>query len=89
MVCHLGLRPCCCNLLSISVQDVSQDDIPIMLVGNKSDLREQALQDGITCVSTSYGEKLAMVRPLNLNVLALLLNNRAKLCYLWQEKSKP
>uniref|UniRef100_A0A8C8FJH6 EF-hand domain-containing protein n=1 Tax=Oncorhynchus tshawytscha TaxID=74940 RepID=A0A8C8FJH6_ONCTS len=42
------------------IEDVSQDDIPIMLVGNKSDLREQALQDGITCVSTSYGEKLAM-----------------------------
>lgn len=28
-----------------------------MLVGNKSDLR----QDGIGCVPTSYGEKLAMV----------------------------
>ncbi|XP_041756223.2 ras and EF-hand domain-containing protein [Coregonus clupeaformis] len=42
------------------IEDMSQDDIPIMLVGNKCDLREQALQDGITCVSTSYGEKLAM-----------------------------
>ncbi|XP_031165053.1 ras and EF-hand domain-containing protein isoform X1 [Sander lucioperca] len=37
-------------------QDVSQEDIPIMLVGNKSDLR----QDGASCVPTSYGEKLAM-----------------------------
>ncbi|CAB1321487.1 unnamed protein product [Coregonus sp. 'balchen'] len=27
------------------IEDVSQDDIPIMLVGNKCDLREQALQD--------------------------------------------
>ena len=68
---------------------MSQDDIPIMLVGNKSDLREQALQDGITCVTTSYGEKLAMVRPLNLNILALLLNIRAKLFYLCQGNSKP
>ncbi|KAJ8413928.1 hypothetical protein AAFF_G00065260 [Aldrovandia affinis] len=42
------------------IEDVSQDDIPIMLVGNKADLRQQALQDGITCVPTSYGEKLAM-----------------------------
>ncbi|XP_030639565.1 ras and EF-hand domain-containing protein [Chanos chanos] len=42
------------------IEDVSQDDIPIMLVGNKSDLRQQALQDGVTCVPTSYGEKLAM-----------------------------
>lgn len=47
-----------------SLQDVSKDDIPIMLVGNKTDLRNQALQDGITCIPTSYGEKLAMVRAL-------------------------
>lgn len=39
-------------------QDVSQDNIPIMLVGNKCDLR----QDGVDCVPTSYGEKLAMVK---------------------------
>ncbi|XP_059193477.1 ras and EF-hand domain-containing protein homolog [Centropristis striata] len=38
------------------IEDVSQEDIPIMLVGNKSDLR----QDGLTSVPTSYGEKLAM-----------------------------
>ncbi|XP_072537178.1 ras and EF-hand domain-containing protein [Salminus brasiliensis] len=42
------------------IEDVSQDDVPIMLVGNKTDLRQQALQDGITCIPTSYGEKLAM-----------------------------
>lgn len=40
-----------------------------MLVGNKSDLR----QDGVNCVPTSYGEKLAMVmtnkHPLLLNLL--------------------
>ncbi|XP_026198045.1 ras and EF-hand domain-containing protein [Anabas testudineus] len=38
------------------IEDVSQEDIPIMLVGNKCDLRE----DGVNCVPTSYGEKLAM-----------------------------
>lgn len=38
------------------IEDVSQEDIPIMLVGNKCDLR----QDGTNCVPTSYGEKLAM-----------------------------
>ncbi|XP_029296107.1 ras and EF-hand domain-containing protein [Cottoperca gobio] len=38
------------------IEDVSQEDIPIMLVGNKCDLR----QDGGNCVPTSYGEKLAM-----------------------------
>ncbi|KAL6114079.1 rasef [Pungitius sinensis] len=37
-------------------QDVSQEDIPIMLVGNKCDLRP----DKTNCVPTSYGEKLAM-----------------------------
>ncbi|XP_034026354.1 ras and EF-hand domain-containing protein homolog [Thalassophryne amazonica] len=38
------------------IEDVSQDDIPIMLIGNKCDLR----QGGVSCVPTSYGEKLAM-----------------------------
>ncbi|CAM4714202.1 unnamed protein product [Leuciscus chuanchicus] len=42
------------------IEDVSQDDIPIMLVGNKTDLRNEALLDGVTCIPTSYGEKLAM-----------------------------
>ncbi|XP_053726926.1 ras and EF-hand domain-containing protein homolog [Synchiropus splendidus] len=38
------------------IEDVSQEDIPIMLVGNKCDLRNEA----VSCVPTSYGEKLAM-----------------------------
>ncbi|XP_022613335.1 ras and EF-hand domain-containing protein [Seriola dumerili] len=38
------------------IEDLSHEDIPIMLVGNKCDLR----QDGVNCVPTSYGEKLAM-----------------------------
>nr|XP_057926250.1 ras and EF-hand domain-containing protein homolog [Doryrhamphus excisus] len=38
------------------IEDISQDDIPIMLVGNKCDLRQGAAN----CVPTSYGEKLAM-----------------------------
>lgn len=49
-------------------QDMSPEDIPIMLVGNKCDLR----QDGLNCVPTTYGEKLAMVmttkHPLNLTI---------------------
>ncbi|XP_064153146.1 ras and EF-hand domain-containing protein [Anguilla rostrata] len=42
------------------IEDISQDNIPIMLVGNKADLRQQALQEGIACIPTSLGEKLAM-----------------------------
>lgn len=38
-------------------QDVSPEDIPIMLVGNKCDMR----RDRANCVPTAYGEKLAMV----------------------------
>ncbi|XP_053277437.1 ras and EF-hand domain-containing protein isoform X2 [Pleuronectes platessa] len=38
------------------IEDVSLEDIPIMLVGNKCDLRELE----VNCVPTSYGEKLAM-----------------------------
>lgn len=39
------------------LQEVCPEDVPIMLVGNKCDLR----QDGVNSVPTSYGEKLAMV----------------------------
>ncbi|MCI4381159.1 hypothetical protein PGIGA_G00248550 [Pangasianodon gigas] len=42
-----------------TIEDVSQYKIPIMLVGNKTDLRQQALQGGVKCISTSCGEKLA------------------------------
>ncbi|KAK1174684.1 ras and EF-hand domain-containing protein-like isoform X2 [Acipenser oxyrinchus oxyrinchus] len=42
------------------IEDVSQGEIPIMLVGNKADLREQAIEEGIKCIPTSYGERLAM-----------------------------
>ncbi|MBN3314326.1 RASEF protein, partial [Atractosteus spatula] len=45
-----------------TIEDVTQGDIPIMLVGNKADLRKQATEEGIKCIPTSYGEKLAMVR---------------------------
>lgn len=44
-------------LLHFARQDVSPEDIPIMLVGNKCDLRG----DRANCVPTTYGEKLAMV----------------------------
>ncbi|KAG2465423.1 RASEF protein, partial [Polypterus senegalus] len=42
------------------IEDVSLGEIPIMLVGNKADLRKQATEEGLKCVSTSFGEKLAM-----------------------------
>ncbi|MBN3297835.1 RASEF protein, partial [Amia calva] len=42
------------------IEDASQGEIPIMLVGNKADLRKQATEEGIKCFPTSYGEKLAM-----------------------------
>ncbi|CAF87145.1 unnamed protein product, partial [Tetraodon nigroviridis] len=38
------------------LQEVCPEDIPIMLVGNKCDMR----QAGANSVPTSYGEKLAM-----------------------------
>ncbi|KAM7416792.1 hypothetical protein PAMA_018722 [Pampus argenteus] len=38
------------------IEDVSKEDIPVMLIGNKCDLR----QGGGNSVPTSYGEKLAM-----------------------------
>lgn len=45
-----------------SLQDATHENIPIMMVGNKSDLRQTASEEGLKCVPLNYGEKLAMVR---------------------------
>uniref|UniRef100_A0A4W3IRB8 RAS and EF-hand domain containing n=1 Tax=Callorhinchus milii TaxID=7868 RepID=A0A4W3IRB8_CALMI len=44
------------------IEDSTHENIPIMLVGNKVDLRERAIEEGQKSIPTSYGEKLAMVR---------------------------
>lgn len=43
-------------------QDATQERIPIMLVGNKADLRDAATAEEQKCVPGYLGEKLAMVR---------------------------
>lgn len=43
-----------------SIEDSTSHAIPVMLVGNKTDLREKAQRVGQNCVMTSFGEKLAM-----------------------------
>ncbi|XP_043939644.1 ras and EF-hand domain-containing protein isoform X2 [Protopterus annectens] len=42
-----------------TIEDVSETSIPIMLVGNKADMRLKSSETQ-KCVPTSYGEKLAM-----------------------------
>ncbi|XP_059825774.1 ras and EF-hand domain-containing protein homolog isoform X1 [Hypanus sabinus] len=42
------------------IEGSTTETIPIMLVGNKVDLRKGAMQEGQKCIPTSYGEKLAM-----------------------------
>lgn len=42
------------------IEDASQESIPIMLVGNKADLRDAAAAEGQKCVLGHFGEKLAM-----------------------------
>uniref|UniRef100_A0ABM5FSG7 Ras and EF-hand domain-containing protein isoform X1 n=2 Tax=Pogona vitticeps TaxID=103695 RepID=A0ABM5FSG7_9SAUR len=42
------------------IADATHENIPIMMVGNKSDLRQVVSEQGQKCVPTSYGEKLAM-----------------------------
>ncbi|XP_039225763.1 ras and EF-hand domain-containing protein [Crotalus tigris] len=42
------------------IADATHENIPIMMVGNKSDLREMASEEGLKCVPLNYGEKLAM-----------------------------
>ncbi|XP_053323017.1 ras and EF-hand domain-containing protein [Spea bombifrons] len=42
------------------IEDATSDSIPIMMVGNKADLRPIMSDQGHKCVPTSYGEKLSM-----------------------------
>lgn len=50
------------QFFSPSWQDATQESIPIMLVGNKADLRDAATAEEQKCVPGYLGEKLAMVR---------------------------
>lgn len=51
-----------CLSSKISLQDATHENIPIMMVGNKADLRQAVTEQGQKCVPINYGEKLAMVR---------------------------
>ncbi|CAN0320605.1 unnamed protein product [Bubo scandiacus] len=42
------------------IEDATHDNIPIMMVGNKADLRQAVSEQGQKCVPINYGEKLAM-----------------------------
>ncbi|NXL38402.1 RASEF protein, partial [Glaucidium brasilianum] len=42
------------------IEDATHDNIPIMMVGNKADLRQAVTEQGQKCVPINYGEKLAM-----------------------------
>ncbi|KAM8961226.1 ras and EF-hand domain-containing protein isoform 2-T2 [Pelodytes ibericus] len=42
------------------IEDATSDSIPIMMVGNKADLRQKMAEKGHKCVPISYGEKLSM-----------------------------
>ncbi|XP_004591862.2 ras and EF-hand domain-containing protein [Ochotona princeps] len=42
------------------IEDAARETVPIMLVGNKADLRDSTSAEGQKCVSGYFGEKLAM-----------------------------
>ncbi|XP_009072748.1 PREDICTED: ras and EF-hand domain-containing protein [Acanthisitta chloris] len=42
------------------IEDATHENIPIMMVGNKADLRQTVTEHGQKCVPINYGEKLAM-----------------------------
>ncbi|NXA21284.1 RASEF protein, partial [Ibidorhyncha struthersii] len=42
------------------IEDATHENIPIMMVGNKADLRQAVTEQGQKCVPMNYGEKLAM-----------------------------
>ncbi|XP_040436710.1 ras and EF-hand domain-containing protein [Falco naumanni] len=42
------------------IEDATHENIPVMMVGNKADLRQAVTEHGQKCVPINYGEKLAM-----------------------------
>ncbi|RMC19173.1 hypothetical protein DUI87_03777 [Hirundo rustica rustica] len=42
------------------IEEATHENIPIMMVGNKADLRQDVIEQGQKCVPINYGEKLAM-----------------------------
>ncbi|NXU95508.1 RASEF protein, partial [Xiphorhynchus elegans] len=42
------------------IEDATHENVPIMMVGNKADLRQAVTEQGQKCVPINYGEKLAM-----------------------------
>lgn len=63
LLLSVELARCLMNTQFYSLwQDATQESIPIMLVGNKADLRDAAAAEGQKCVPGYFGEKLAMVR---------------------------
>ncbi|XP_067171824.1 ras and EF-hand domain-containing protein [Apteryx mantelli] len=42
------------------IEDATHENIPIMMVGNKADLRQAVTEQGQKCVPINFGEKLAM-----------------------------
>ncbi|XP_054034610.1 ras and EF-hand domain-containing protein [Dryobates pubescens] len=42
------------------IEDATHENIPIMMVGNKADLRQAFTEQGHKCLPINYGEKLAM-----------------------------
>ena len=57
-------------------QDGAQKKIPIMLCGNKMDLREEYVQEGKRCVRTEDGQKLARVSTFLLFFLKSIFHER-------------
>ena len=58
---ELGWLLVCAESL-VPLQDSTQKPIPIMLCGNKIDLRQSYVEEGKTVISEEKGEKLAKVR---------------------------
>jgi len=59
------------NVVFVLIQDSTEDKIPMCVIGNKVDLREQ-LPEG-SCVSSLHGEKLAKVCNLSFHPIETCL----------------
>lgn len=61
----------CCSLANQNnftsiLQESCSKPVPIMLCGNKTDLRQQNIAEGKTVISSESGKKLAKVRPITM-----------------------
>ena len=68
-----------------TIGDIADRTLPIIIIGNKTDLRDNAVKNGVRVVSYQEGAKFAQVNILFLKKLCIKFNEFFNLITLFKE----